>query len=61
MEVDNLDTLKLKLTKCEFGFKAGPSTVVSIFINGVMMKWELHSARFVALILSLVRVLATQL
>lgn len=33
MEVDNLDTLKLKLTKCEFGFKAGPSTVVSIFIN----------------------------
>ena len=31
--VDNLDTLKLKLTKCEFGFKSGPSTVVSIFIN----------------------------
>ena len=33
MEVDNLDTLKLKLTKCEFGFKAGPSTVVSISLN----------------------------
>ena len=28
-----MDSLKLKLTKCEFGFKAGPSTVVSIFIN----------------------------
>ncbi len=28
-----MDTLKLKLTKCEFGFEAGPSTVVSIFIN----------------------------
>lgn len=30
-----MDTLKLKLTKCEFGFTAGPSTVVSIFINDI--------------------------